>query len=83
MLGDFYRQRSSLGTAEDIAEATGLNESVTVPFGSFTNCLKTDETSPLEPDALEHKFYEAGVGNVLTIDEETGERLELVQIIGP
>jgi hypothetical protein len=43
-------------------------------------CLKTEETSPLEPEALEHKFYASGVGNVLTLDEVTGERLELVRI---
>jgi hypothetical protein len=35
----------------------------------------------LEPDALEDKFYASGVGNVLTVDEETGDRCELVQII--
>jgi hypothetical protein len=80
-VGDFYRQEFLLGTAEDIAEVVGLSESVMVPFGSFNNCLKTEETSPLEPDALEHKFYATGVGNLLTIDEITGEHLELVQVI--
>jgi hypothetical protein len=29
---------------------------------------------------LENKFYAAGVGNLLTIDATTGERVELVQI---
>jgi hypothetical protein len=79
-MGDFYRQEFSLGNAEDLAEVISLTNSVMVPFGSFSNCLQTAETTPLEPDALEHKFYAAGVGEVLTIDEETGEHLELVQI---
>lgn len=35
----------------------------------------------LEPDALENKFYAAGVGLLLTIDLVSGERLEFVQII--
>lgn len=79
-VGDFYRQEFSLNTAEDIAEVISLTESVTVPFGAFNNCLKTEETSPLEPDALENKFYKSGVGLLLTIDITNGERLELVQI---
>ena len=54
-----------------------------MPFGTFNNCLQTADTSPLEPDALEHKFYAAGVGNVLTVDIETGQTEELIQIIGP
>ncbi len=80
-VGDFYRQEFSLGNAEDEAETLGLNASVTVPYGSFQHCLRSEETTPLEPDALEDKFYASGVGNVLTVDEETGERCELVQII--
>src|SRR2546428_7172754 len=38
------------------------------------------ETTPLEPDLLEDKFYAAGVGNLLTVDATTGERVELVAI---
>ena len=60
-----------------------LTDSATVPFGTFTNCLKTLETSPLEPEAMENKFYATGVGNVLVIDLVTGDRTELVQVIGP
>jgi hypothetical protein len=78
--GDFYRQEFSLGTAEDIAEVIDLTDSVAVPYGAFNNCLKTEETSPLEPDALEHKFYASGVGLILTVDEVTGERLELIRV---
>jgi hypothetical protein len=79
-VGDFYRQESDLGNAEDFAEVTSLTASVTVPFGSFNNCLKTQETTPLEPSLLEDKFYCSGVGNLLTVDKVTGERVELVQI---
>jgi hypothetical protein len=51
-----------------------------VPAGTFHNCLKSKETTPLEPDLLEYKFYAPGVGNVLTVDAVTGDREELVQI---
>jgi len=79
-VGDFYRQESDLGNAEDFAEVVGLTAAVTVPFGSFTNCLDTRETTPLEPDLHEHKFYAAGVGDVLETDEDAGTRIELIQV---
>src|SRR5262249_15593318 len=77
---DFYRQEFSLGTAEDVARVLSLNETVTVPAGTFDHCLKTRDTSTLEPDIVELKFYAPGVGNVLEIDPSTGERLELIQV---
>jgi len=78
--GDFYRQEFSLGNAEDFAENLNLNSRVVVPYGRFNNCLKSQETTPLEPDALENKYYAPGVGNVLTVDLVTGERDELISI---
>jgi len=82
-IGDFYRQEFSLANAEDNAEVVSLTNSVTVASGTYTNCLKTLETSPLEPDAMENKYYATDVGNVLVIDLVTGDRTELVQVIGP
>ena len=80
MVGDFYRQEFSLGNAEDNALVVSLKTTVKVPAGEFHECLKTEETTPLEPDALEDKYYAAGVGNVLTVDLEAGERIKLVKI---
>lgn len=80
-IGDFYRQEFSLGNAEDEAETLSLDSIVTVPYGTFKECLQSEETTPLEPDALEDKYYAPGVGNVLTVDRVTGERDELVEIV--
>ena len=79
-VGDFYRQEFDLDNAEDFAEVIGLSDTVTVPDGTFTNCLNTRETTPLEPDLHEHKFYASGVGTVLETDEDTGVRTELIQV---
>jgi len=79
-IGDFYRQEFSLANAEDFAETISLTETVTVLAGTFHNCLKSQETTPLETNLLEHKFYAMGVGNVLTVDATTGDREELVRI---
>ena len=79
-IGDFYRQEFLLREAEDLAEVKSLTDTTTVPYGSFDHCLETEESSSLAPGDVEHKFYAVGVGNLLTIDLETGERSELVQI---
>ncbi len=80
-IGDFYRQEFALDVAEDLAEVLSLTEAVAVPQGPFNNCLQTADTTTLTPDALEHKFYCEGVGNTLVVDPESGERLELIDII--
>jgi hypothetical protein len=80
-VGDFYRQEFSLANAEDYGETLSLNASVTVPYGSFEHCLRSQETTPLEPDLLEDKFYALGVGNILTVDAITGERTELIRVV--
>ena len=80
-IGDFYRQEFDLANAEDLADVISLTESVTVPAGTFNNdCLKTKETTPLEPDLLENKYYAPNVGNVLTVNLTTGERVELISV---
>jgi hypothetical protein len=81
-VGDFYRQEFLLNTAEDSAGVLDLNQTVTVPAGTFHHCLETAEVTGLEPGALEHKFYAKGVGNVLTVDLITGDTFPLVQIDG-
>ena len=80
-VGDFYRQEFSLNNAEDFAQTLSLNEVIRVRAGTFNHCLKSEETTPLEPDLLEDKFYAPGVGNILTVDVNTGAREDLVRII--
>jgi hypothetical protein len=73
-----YRQEYYKGEAEDQAKVLRLDAKVTVPFGTFENCLETDDTTPLEPDVVEHKFYAKNIGNVLRTTAEGGGREELV-----
>ena len=83
MVGDLYRQEFLLGEAEDAVEVLSLAEAADVPAGSFPSCLQTRDFTPVEPDALEHKFYAPGVGLVLEVDPESGERLELIEFTVP
>ena len=41
-----------------------LDASAKVPYGSFENLLKTADTTALEPDLIEHKYYAPGIGMV-------------------
>lgn len=79
-VGKVYRQELFLGEAEDAAEVIALNQNVTVPAGTYAGCLKTEDFTPIDPDASEFKFYAPGIGNVLTINPDTGKRTELISI---
>ncbi len=82
-VGSIYYQEYYRGAAEDIGEVLSLNETVTVPFGRFEGCLKIQDTTPLEPDAVEHKFYCPGLGHTLTLDVGAGgTRFELIAVDG-
>jgi hypothetical protein len=81
VVGEVYRQEFDLGNAEDVAEVLSLTGTASTPVASCTNtCLVTEETTPLDPGLLEHKYYKAGVGFILQIKPATGERLDLVEV---
>jgi hypothetical protein len=63
-VGSRYYQEQAPGVAMDRAEVVNLTERVTTPAGTFEGCLKTKETSPLEPPMKEYKVYAPGVGLV-------------------
>jgi hypothetical protein len=64
MLKAKYYQEIAPGVAMDRAEVVSLVETVKTPAGEFRNCLKTEETTPLEPGVRESKYYARGVGLV-------------------
>jgi hypothetical protein len=66
-VGMAYRQEFLKGHAEDRAKIVSLRERVKVPLRRFRHTLMTLETTPLEPDVLEAKFYARGVGVVLAV----------------
>lgn len=75
-----YRQEYYKGKAEDMAQVVSLTEFVSVPSGSFSNALKTKEWSPLEPGVIEYKYYDPGVGWILTTYEGKADQEKLVKI---
>lgn len=82
--GTVYRQEYYRGEAEDIGEVIAVGRTVDVPAGEFTDCVLIEDTTPLEPDVRESKYFCPGVGNALTIDHsEADARFELIEITAP
>jgi hypothetical protein len=59
-----HYQEIAPGVAMDRAEIVSVSETVKTPAGEFKNCLKVEETTPLEPATKEYKYYAPGIGLV-------------------
>ena len=76
-------KRVAKGVAEDKGSVLSLNEKITVPYGSFSNVLKTKDFSPLEPDIVENKYYAPNIGQIKAISIKGESEVEtLTQING-
>ena len=76
--GDRYHQEYYPGEAEDMAEVTDLDVSITLSDGFEASTLEAREENPLEDGASESKYYAEGVGVILEQGED--EKTELVGI---
>jgi hypothetical protein len=74
LLGAKYFNEVAPGVALDRTKNIAMGLYVTVPVGSFSHCVATKETSPLDPGIGGIKLYCPGVGLVMD------EVLELVEI---
>jgi hypothetical protein len=75
-VGMTYRQEYYAGEAEDAAEVLSIAEHVEVPAGSFDDCLKTSDFTPLDPDVVEEKYYAPGIGLVQVVQVSGGSSRE-------
>lgn len=63
-----YREEYLAGEAEDQARILSTQETLRTPTGLHRRVVQTANTTTLEPDLLENKFYARGVGPVLELD---------------
>jgi hypothetical protein len=77
-----YRQEYYAGKAEDMGQVLSVNESLTVPFGSFDQVVKTLDFSNIET-AKEQKFYAPGVGLIKEMDVNSSEEVVLIKFTQP
>jgi hypothetical protein len=64
LLSAKYYQELAPQTALDRAEIVGMTEVVRTAVREFTNCIKIEESSPLEQANTGYKYYARGVGLV-------------------
>jgi hypothetical protein len=78
---DIYAQEHLPGTAMDMARVVTTHATVSVPDGTFSHALTTNECTPLEPGVVDVKYYGRGVGEVAEATVQGGSaRLELVSV---
>jgi hypothetical protein len=78
--GIVIRQEVAYGEAEDVIRVESVTATENSPGGSCAgDCLMTTDFTPLEPDVEENKFYAPGIGLIVEIDVETGDRVELAE----
>jgi hypothetical protein len=83
-LGEEYHQEFARGVAEDLGKVVALDQTVDVPYGSFSGCIKTEDRNALEPGVLENKYYCPGIGVTLELGAQgSSHRNELVSVTGP
>jgi hypothetical protein len=81
-VGDVYAQEHLPGTAMDMAQVLSTHATVSVPYGTFSHVLKTNECTPLEPGVVDVKYYGRGVGELAEATVQGGSaRLVLVSVI--
>lgn len=71
LLGARFYQELAPDVGMDRIEIVSLSEVVETPAGKFEHCMKTEETSPLEPGMTDYKLFAPGIGCV----QEGGAKL--------
>jgi hypothetical protein len=73
-----FRQEYRKGQAEDHFRVVALGVPVRVPYGSWRDAMRTREWTPLEPGAIDAKYYVRGIGTVKEQAQDGSERSVLV-----
>ena len=81
-IDEAYRQEYYPTKAEDMGQVLSVNESLTVPFGSFDKVMKTLDFSNIEA-GKEQKFYAPGIGLIKEMDVNSSEEVVLIKFTQP
>ncbi|MDP9249277.1 MAG: hypothetical protein M3M85_02055 [bacterium] len=80
-VGEEYFQEYYKGVAEDKGKIISLTENVTIPYGAFSNCLKTYDFTALDKESKEYKYYCKEMGGLVQEEDIiTGDKVELVGV---
>jgi hypothetical protein len=84
---NYYQEFAPLDDALDQGKTSAVGLSISGPLGDFTNVLRVFETTALDPDAREFKYYAPGVGLILVEEGLDADflhpevTLELVRVV--
>ncbi|HEX4686745.1 MAG TPA: hypothetical protein VH228_08180 [Nocardioides sp.] len=79
--GPSFRQEDYPGHAEDVFTVVRRGARVTVPLLASHQALLTQETTPLEPGVVDHKYYVRDIGDVRELTVKGGsESLRLIAL---
>jgi len=68
--GDQYYEEQVRDVAMDRANIVAIDDTVTVPTGTYTDALRVVNTTPLDKDARSRKWYAPGIGLIKWNDFE-------------
>ncbi len=81
-IGDSYRQEYYRGHAEDMRDTVETGLTVSTGMGTFRDCVKVYDWTPLELTSREHKYYCPEVSSLVLIEDIfTGKRTELTDMV--
>lgn len=80
-IGDKFRSEDVSQTIGEIDEIVALAETVTVPAGTFKDCLKMKET--LADGKIEIKYYAKGIGAIREVPSDGDEQLKSHMAVEP
>ena len=79
--GDTFDEKLILGDGQRTIEVLDLTGSETVPAVSCSDdCLITEDITFLDSAVIKTRYFTPGVGLILEVDPDTGERVELVEV---
>ncbi len=83
-IGDSYRQEYYKGEAEDMRDTIATGLTIITKLGTYTDCVKVYDWTPLDIKSREHKTYCPQVGWLVFNEHlETGKKSELTKIVYP
>jgi hypothetical protein len=63
-VGQSFQQEALKGQAEDHFRILSLATTIVTPAVSSNSAMLTEETTPIEPGVVDHKYYVQGIGTV-------------------
>ena len=75
-----YREEYYFNHAEDQAEILATAQTVTIPLGTYNNCIKTRNFTELEPTLNENKFHAPGIGLIKEVNVTDNTEINLIAI---